>query len=70
MCMNPLRKLLPNTALYRHNDDTWTVRGTIMDIGNIHDCGFTGYHKTPEAAVDAYYNLVAKKYGWEDDVQN
>ena len=41
-----LKKLLPNTALYKHNDNTWTVRGTIMNVGDAIDRGFTGYHST------------------------
>lgn len=58
--MNVLDKMLPNTALFKHNDDTWTVRSCVMleDKGYYVHPGMVPneytYYKTPEEAIDEW----------------
>lgn len=58
--------MLPNTALYRNNDDTWTVRMAICDVSPYNMKAYSlgriqiGNYKTPAEAI-YWFNQKAKE---------
>jgi len=52
--LEKLIKSMPvNSALYRHNNDVWTLRQDIMNVPHnlLSNSWESGYHSTPENAI-------------------